>query len=181
MAGDPFSELIAGGFSFAGGERANSANAAIARANNAWATEMSNTAYQRQTADMKAAGLNPMLAFGANGASTPSPSQYSASDTVSPAVSSVQAARRLSADLELTENMAKTERSKFFLNEAMMHKAQSERRLLETNTALAASQLPKAQNLASVESGKMAKVLAHVDRFMQSLGLGSNSVNAVLK
>lgn len=36
-------------------------------------TQMSNTAYQRATADMKAAGLNPMMMFGSGGpSSTPS-------------------------------------------------------------------------------------------------------------
>lgn len=53
---------------------ANQSNVNAQRRNNAFQKELSDTAYRRAVGDMKAAGLNPMLAYSQGGASTPSTS-----------------------------------------------------------------------------------------------------------
>lgn len=102
----PVAPIIGAVGSFIGGERANAASAASVEKQLAFQEKAYRNRYQWQVEDMRKAGINPMLSVSQGAPAGPAGASYKAQDTVTPAVQSAMAMRRLGAEIRVMDSQA---------------------------------------------------------------------------
>nr|QJB19003.1 MAG: DNA pilot protein [Microvirus sp.] len=158
-----FDGLIGSVISGIGGVVQNEQNADLARENRAFQEQMSNTAYQRGMADMKAAGLNPILAYQKGPASSPTGATAVATNVGEAMVNSYNNSARTAEDNARTREDTKKIVSQDALVKQELENAKSTQDQIRANTALALAQTTK--------SGEEAK-------YINAQTQGAQSTNA---
>ncbi len=173
-------------FAYRGTQQTNQDNLAIAREQMAFQERMSSTAYQRSTEDMRAAGINPMLAYQQGGASTPGGASATMQSEIGTAVATAQGARRMKAELkavaadtslttekEWSELQGRAEsRSREDLYQRQADLAKLQKKIFEL-------QIPALENSAKVEMSTLGGRAAYLDRLRQTIMGGRGFFNPV--
>lgn len=179
-----FSSVVGAVGNVVGGIIQNDSNEKVAERQMSYQTDMSNTAYQRAMTDMKAAGLNPMLAYSQGGASSPSGSTYHAENIISPAVNSALSWRQADAELNNLKAQNKNISQDTELKKALQKSAEKEAdlkansaRVAKNNADLLEKQMPGADVEKNIDTGKYGVMLRYVNRILPAFNSALSAVH----
>lgn len=145
-----FGSLVSSALSFLGSERTNSANRKMAESQMDFQREMRDTQYQAAMADMRKAGLNPILAYKTGGAGTPSGTSAVMQNSVAAGVdafnsvtNSAATYKKLDPETRLIEQKIDESNSRTALNDEQLKvtaveskNRQQQRKLIEAQAAV---------------------------------------------
>lgn len=167
--------LLSGGLQYLGGREQRQASSAISQKQMDFQERMYGQRYQLQMADMRKAGLNPILSYSQGPPGAPAGAGIPAQDMIGPAVNSAKQALRLTNELKqmkatLTKTHAEEDesRSRASLNTANMEKSYREINNLEKTWDILNTEATSAKNVNKLKDTEFGLIMDIIKNIMRS-------------
>lgn len=189
--------LLSGLMTRKGARQRNVAQIASAQRQMDFQERMSSSAVQRQVADMRQAGINPIMAARYGGSSTPVGAQASIEDELGPSVASAKEGARVMQELKLMKENA--EKARMQANQAFsasqynwaseaLTRTQEENAQIDQNLKTIQQRVAEATSVTTAAQAKLRleeiRMISkyykkHPDAAMYQLGLGNPNVGTL--